>query len=430
MFAKTTYLSNMVSRNVLGPCVEVLRVSLLYEHYSINVDEGRLERLYRGAVAPDEDFNVEACPDLADLDDPMNVATALTLDQHTLVYDENAVLTMAPGEGKRTVSILYDTHAEELSFPQIYLGQAHCITPEAKPTLFFIASSEIRRKDRRGALPMHVLYMAMKVWRHRVSSPMTVMYRSSAITRGLTRQDIEDLDKVKQFIEQDLVFMEGVPDTVQYWHKRKSELFAMIRQPGKATVFLTLSASEMHWPKLLELLAKLQVRPQELGFDEDEINQRYAAMLVNNDPAACAIYFEHMVRVIMKVLRNSRTRPFKPYHVVKSFKRTEFQHRGSPHAHLLLWLNLAPNDEVQNNFIPKTMRMAEHLLSVDHDALERPRCQEHQHTHTCYKGGRKKCRFHAPFWPIPSTEVLTPLQAPCRPRRSRFETILLPEEHS
>ncbi|KAL3255437.1 hypothetical protein MRX96_017346 [Rhipicephalus microplus] len=85
MFAKTTYLSNMVSRNVLGPWVEVLRVLPLYEHYGINIDEGRLERLYREAIAPDKDFNVEACPDLADLDDPMNVATALTLDQHTLV---------------------------------------------------------------------------------------------------------------------------------------------------------------------------------------------------------------------------------------------------------------------------------------------------------------------------------------------------------
>ncbi|KAL3193698.1 hypothetical protein MRX96_016686 [Rhipicephalus microplus] len=58
------------------------------------------------------------------------------------------------------------------------------------------------------------------------------------------------------------------------------------------------------------------------------------------------------------------------------------------------------------------MRMAEHLLSVDHDALERPRCQERQHTHTCYKGGRKKCRFHAPFGPMPSTKALTSLQAP------------------
>ncbi|KAL3186679.1 hypothetical protein MRX96_026837 [Rhipicephalus microplus] len=109
---------------------------------------------------------------------------------------------------------------------------------------------------------MHVLYMTMKVLRHRVSSQMTIMYRSSATTCGLTRQDIEDPDKVKQFIEQDLVFMEGVPNTVQYWHKRKSELFAMIRWLGKPTVLLTLSASEVQWPKLLELLAKLQVRPQ------------------------------------------------------------------------------------------------------------------------------------------------------------------------
>ncbi|KAL3204305.1 hypothetical protein MRX96_041268 [Rhipicephalus microplus] len=114
---------------------------------------------------------------------------------------------------------------------------------------------------------------------------MTMMCRSSLTTRGLTRLDIEDPDKVKQFIELDLVFMEGVPNTVQYWHERKSELLAMISQLEKPTVFLTLSASEVHWPKLLELLAKLHVRPQELGFDEDEMNQKYAATLVNNDPA-------------------------------------------------------------------------------------------------------------------------------------------------
>lgn len=212
----------------------------------------------------------------------MNVARALTLDQHSLVYDEDTVITMAPCEGKRPVSILHDTHTEELSFPQIYLGQARCIAPQAKPTLFSIASSEIRRKDGRGALPMHVLYMAMKVLRPRVSSQMTMMYQNNATTRGLTRQDVEDPDKVKQLIEQDLGFMEGVPNAVQYWHKRKSELFAMIRQLGKPTVFLTLSASEVHWPNLLKLLAKLQVRPQELGVDEDKMNQSYAATLVDN----------------------------------------------------------------------------------------------------------------------------------------------------
>lgn len=121
MFAKATYLSNMVSRDVLGPWVEVPRDSPLYKYYGINIDHGHLERRYREAVAPDEDVKAEACPALADLDDPMNVSTALTLDQHCLVYDEDTVLTIAPGKGKRPVSIFYDTQAEELSFPQIYL---------------------------------------------------------------------------------------------------------------------------------------------------------------------------------------------------------------------------------------------------------------------------------------------------------------------
>ncbi|KAH8019193.1 hypothetical protein MRX96_040742 [Rhipicephalus microplus] len=65
--------------------------------------------------------------------------------------------------------------------------------------------------------------------------------------------------------------------------------------------------------------------------------------------------------------------------------------------------------------------MAEHLLSVDHDALEQPGCQEHPDTLTCYKGGRKKCRFHAPFWPMPSTKVLTPLQALADDDEASFE---------
>ncbi|KAH7977043.1 hypothetical protein HPB52_023225 [Rhipicephalus sanguineus] len=272
----------MVSRDVLGRWVEVLGDSTLYKHYGRNIEEGGLERLYREAIVPDEDVHVEACPDVTDLDDPTIVATALTLDQHSLVYDEDAVLTIAPGEGKRPVSTLYDTHAEELSFPQVYLGQARCIVPEASPISFSIASSEIRRNDRRGALPMRLLYMAMKVLCHRISSQMTMKYRNNATTRGLSRQDVQDPHKVKQLIEQDWRFMEGVQNIVQYCHKRKSELFAMIRQLRKATVFLSLSSSD--------------VRPKELGVDEVEMNESYAATLLNDDPATFRAPFWPMPR--------------------------------------------------------------------------------------------------------------------------------------
>ncbi|XP_065305470.1 uncharacterized protein [Dermacentor albipictus] len=403
------YLADEVTREQLLPWVEVLQNSPLYQHYDIKIDLEKVNNLID--VVQNNEVELEECDDGGD--DPMSDAAALTMDQHTVMYDEdealNRTVTMAPGEGQRPMSILYDTHAEELSFPQIYLGHARYIKPEAKPTITSMATSEIRRSDRRGALPMHVLYMAMKVIRHRVCDTLNAVFKNTQGVQKLTRGDVENPEKMENLIERDMGFMRGVPNTIQYWHTRKAELFAMIRQLGKPTAFLTLSASEMHWPRLLELLKRLKVSPSDFDVGEEEMNSYHAAVLVNEDPVVCAVYFEHMVRVIMQILCNKRISPFKPNHVLEYFKRIEFQHRGSAHAHILLWMADAPNEVVENGGMPETVALAERLLSVNNEALKRPRSQRHEHTHTCYKGSRKTCRFHFPLWPMPCTKVLTPL---------------------
>ncbi|KAK8778491.1 hypothetical protein V5799_020165, partial [Amblyomma americanum] len=181
MFAKTVYLADEVSREVLLPWVEVLRDSPLYRHYGTDINVAKLETLCNDAVfegSTEYEVVMEESEDLVYLSEPPAEGVALTLDQHAMVYDEDFTLTIAPCEGKRPAIILYDAHAEELSFPQIYLGHARNICLAAKPTPFMMASSEIRRGDRRGALPMHVLYMAMKIIRHRVCGHMNVMFRN------------------------------------------------------------------------------------------------------------------------------------------------------------------------------------------------------------------------------------------------------------
>ncbi|KAH9367351.1 hypothetical protein HPB48_013685 [Haemaphysalis longicornis] len=181
------------------------------------------------------------------------------------------------------------------------------------------------------------------------------MYRNIATTRGLTRQDVEDPDKVKQLIEHDLGFLIGVPSTVQYWHKRKSELFAIIRQLGKLRVFLMLSAYQVHWPYLLKLLAKLQLRLQELGVDEGEMIQSYAATLVNSDLGSCENSLNTSLGLFWKCCETPG---------LACFSRTTWWN-----AHLFLWLNQALDEEVSNDFMPNTVRTTENLRSVDHDAL-------------------------------------------------------------
>ncbi|XP_042143722.1 uncharacterized protein LOC121834054 [Ixodes scapularis] len=403
MLAKTTYLAGAVKKCDLLPWLKLLCDSTLYKHYNIKCDFARLGDI----VEVDEHDEIELLPQCSDLNDPIQVATAMTLAQHTLVWDEDKFLAIAPGEGKRPVSILYDEHSEELSFPQIYLGEPRRVDASAKPTVFTHAMSEIRRSDRRGATPQHVLYMAMKVFRHRVAGDMCVAFRNIKALETLTKQQLLDKDFVQQAVEHDMAFMHGIPNTVQYWTKRKKDLFAMIRQLGKPTAFLTLSASEMHWPDLLQLLQRLRLKPGEIEVPLEQMNSIYRAQLVNDDPVVCAIYFDRLVRVILNILRNTRVSPFRPYIVVDYFKRIEFQHRGSAHAHILLWLHNAPNEEL-SMLMPQTLEIANVLLSIDNGCLKRERTQVHQHTHTCYKHNTTKCRFNAPFMPIDECMVVVP----------------------
>jgi hypothetical protein len=57
-------------------------------------------------------------------------------------------LSIAPGQHKMPLNVIYDRHAEELSFPHIYYGVARQFDISVNPKPYTIATSEIRRRDR------------------------------------------------------------------------------------------------------------------------------------------------------------------------------------------------------------------------------------------------------------------------------------------
>lgn len=71
----------------------------------------------------------------------------VTAQQQTLLWDENKMLHMAPGEKSVPRSILFDTYAEELSFPTIYGGKFRTYKDGCNVTSFMQATSELRRTD-------------------------------------------------------------------------------------------------------------------------------------------------------------------------------------------------------------------------------------------------------------------------------------------
>lgn len=274
-------------------------------------------------------------------------------------------------------------YAEELSFPAIYYGIGRQFNLDVRVTPFMIATSEIRRSDRRGVTPEHILYMAMKIMRLRVVQGIYSMFRCMPQTANITRKMLEDRTFLDECVDKNLAFLKSVPNSVQYWMDRKKDLFAMIRQLGKPSMFLTLSANEIHWPNLLKILHELSDAFTDVSVTDPlvHLTRSMRSHLVNEDPVTCCIYFNKLLDCVMALLQaKGKMNPFGKYRVVDFFQRIEFQHRGSPHAHILLWLDCDCREPVSES-MPNTIQLVIDLCSVSRDDLPGDQYNNQVHRH-------------------------------------------------
>jgi predicted Mrr-cat superfamily restriction endonuclease len=112
---------------------------------------------------------------------------------------------------------------------------------------------------------------------------------------------------------------------------------------------------------------------------------------------------------LLKAKRSYNT--FGKCRVIDYFVHIEFQHRGFPHAHIILWLDNDPRESISEE-VPQTLQMMTDLCSVSRDDLPKDDMygnQVHRHTFTCTKQGEESCRFNIPHWPLPVSRVFLPL---------------------
>lgn len=414
---KTSAYSGYVNKRTVYEWLKFLVTTPLYKREGITFDQ---EQLNAYGADPQEGTSrsgeagssrTEGAMQLEILDGEEEIFAGI---QETALWDDNSCLVLCPTMNRRPVSIQYTENGEELSNPDIYLGQPRIFKEGANPTTFNKASSEARRADRRGAKPEHILQMALNVLYCRMKDGLKFHFKSKG-TANVTRAQITDPEFLNTMTELNLRILKGFPNSMQYMQTRKQDLFAMIRQLGKPTMFLTMSASETQWEELLKVLHKLSDDYDDAELNEPlrELNAYQRAKLVNNDPVTCAAYFDKLVDVVMRILKSPRFSPFGKYNVVDYFKRIEFQQRGSAHAHIMLWCANDPRESVSED-MPATIEMINTLCSIDAHRWLDPlvaKKHEHAHTRTCYKHNDKRCRFNIPYWPMKEDRVLVPLPA-------------------
>lgn len=190
---RSSYLSGYVKKRDLKVWLEFLIQQPLYRHYNITVDWQSLES--NDSDARESDLIKEIEPGIPDHE-------ILASRQHTLLWNEENIIDIAPGKRNRPLNLIFDSFAEELSFPDVYFGVGR--PANANNTPYMIANSEIRRKDRRGVTPEHILYMAMKILRLRVVDGIYNTFRCVQETENISRGMLEDRSFLQNYVERNL----------------------------------------------------------------------------------------------------------------------------------------------------------------------------------------------------------------------------------
>ena len=188
--------------------------------------------------------------------------------------------------------------------------------------------------------------------------------------------------------------MRNIRSTAAYWQRAKLDLISMFQMLGPPTYFITLSADDINWPDLMHVLAKCD----SMNLTDEEVLQPPSSerrWLLCSYPVVMAQHFSHcFVNHVMK----GEGQPIGE--VIDFFWRVKFQQRGSPHIHSLWWVKDAPDLDTTEGkrwapaFIDRFITC--HVPQPGEDNELRSlvlRLQKHNHSASCSKDGRRRCRF-------------------------------------
>ena len=328
-------------------------------------------------------------------------------------YDK--VFTFAPGEGQHPLSLYQDKDAEYLCFPTIFCGQTPPSRDERLVPVHYsdIVKWELRSVDRRAAQSVpNIFFKHKKLQMKQISDKVNLAVRrckkrGQKITAAEAR-DSNYLNKLVNLDEGYYIFRQ-LRNSPAYLETRKKDIFAMIRQLSLPTWFMSLSAADTRWTDLLKMLAKLNDGIEYSEKELEHLTWQEKTKLVQKDPVTCSRYFDHRVQEFLNTVLKSSCEPIGK--LLDFFYRVEFQQRGSPHIHMLVWIENAPTLETHSE--EEIVQFVDQYLTSNTDNEKTANLvglQSHKHSKTCRKKGKPICRFGFPLPPLPRTMLLYPLE--------------------
>ena len=416
-FKHAVVTENVRPHAVLAALKTLLDTSQLYKEADITVDD-KWNMDDTKPVTEDSTSKYQPNSDnesdtFSEIDDDNETPVMTLLDEQSL--DKNEVLSVAPGEGQKPLSIFKDPNAEYLAFPTLFCGQKRMENSDRYVPVYYsdICKWELRCVDRRVALHIpNMFYKMKKLQIEQVCSKIHLAVRrcktkGKSYSAGYILKDNMGESLVR--LDEGYRIFKTIRNSPQYWENQKREVFAMIRQLGLPTLFLSLSANDLHWSELIIALGKLvDNKDYTEAVECNTLSWETRSRLVQSDPATCVRHFDHRVSQFIETILKS---PQSPFGVLQDFfYRVEFQQRGSPHIHMLAWIEGSPkySENEDEEVVEYVDRVASCCADVSDELKEILDFQKHKHSRTCRKAGKPVCRFGIPFPPMRKTTIIKP----------------------
>lgn len=169
----------------------------------------------------------------------------------------------------------------------------------------------------------------------------------------------------------------------------------------------TLSAADMKWPDMIQTIA----RQYGVSYTDEEVASlsfEDKSNWLKRNPVTAARHFHYRLNTLLQEFLKSLAKPLGE--IVDFGIRIEFQARGSPHAHCVIWVKDAPKFGVSEDnkvcaFIDKYISCA---IPKEGGKLRELVLLLQQHKHSSYCKKNKRCRFNFPHPPSFKTMVAEP----------------------
>ena len=315
-------------KDIKGAVEKLRQINWLYK----DVDDSSLDTTLKEVVevvsnasstmlekASDNDISGLQCYTIRNLNNKLN--TDSDIEQYKLLHVEEE-----PLDNRQK---FLDVMCFPTLFPDGKFGKYHPRSVKISHSEY-IKSRLFNKDPRFRKEPRYIFYLLWQKEMREISAGVYNILKSSK-SHSMTVGNL--LDKVganDEHLESNLsTMLQSVRGTKQYWYVRQSDLRCMVREYGSPTLFLTFSCAEYESYDIVSYLRSL-----------NDVSDSYnIGKLCTEDPVSVSRQFSHKFHAFFqKVLIKGEVLGCVDHY----FWKKEYQARGAPHFHVLLWIRDAP----------------------------------------------------------------------------------------